>query len=649
MSRACIIFLLACTVVPSAAFNLRHQGSSLVQGDNEKPATIYEKGIPDPTCKTGVISPDFAACCTDECGLCGNHKLCDAPGKLEEKTGKLADNCCKDRILEAAKSCDDNHPPCVLSPSYIKKLDKWAEKMPKRHAMHDCTKAESISRLRHACGVDKGEALGRLYVAQTGKLEDTIEIAKKVVEKLEAKGEKAEERIKDPAVKDFINKRAEKLETKAKDGLEDIKELREELIEAKCVGDKHEMKLNTLESEAEVIHRDVETLDKVWEELADVKEAEAQIAAVQSKLDVIEAKINHLNVSTKMLHQDMEHHQKAKVIPAGEQVEVLKKTQKSMKEKLEGEKGKSDEAESLQERLKMMEKNIANAIDEEKTERRKHSIMETEYGAAKKAADKELKELEADKEELEKAKAKEVELRDKAQAFLTMEIDKYTTTTTTTTMLTIVNASGNNGAAYCSAYCAYNWNDQCPSFWKGACCLKAYNANTMEEVSCTAYGSGAGTICTCQMQDSTPFLTGAGEGGSYGNMDNVCADATGIATLTPTTTTTTTTNLDCNCFHCGSSDPFNNADVCGAASGSCGPSSPDNGGCWTNRNSACVCGTHTLVQSCECYHCGGSDPFPQADVCGAASGACGPNSPGEGCWTNVNGNCQCNSMQTTGR
>merc|ERR1719454_1017696 len=233
------------------------------------------------------------------------------------------------------------------------------------------------------------------------------------------------------------------------------------------------------------------------------------------------------------MDQELEHPQEANVIPSGEQVEVLEETEKSMKSKYAAAKGKSDEAESLQERLKMMEKSIGIAIDAEKTEKRKHSIMETEYGAAKKKADAELKELEADKEELEKAKAKEVELRDKAQAFIKMEIDKYTTTTTTTTMLTIVNASGNNGAAYCSAYCAYNWNDQCPSFWKGACCLKAYNAETLEEVSCTTRwpANNAGLLCTCQMADSNPWVTDppAGQGDSYINMDFVCADATGIA------------------------------------------------------------------------------------------------------------------------
>jgi hypothetical protein len=118
-----------------------------------------------------------------------------------------------------------------------------------------------------------------------------------------------------------------------------------------------------------------------------------------------------------------------------------------------------------------------------------------------------------------------------------------------------------------------------------------------------------------------------------------------------TTTTTTTTNLDCQCYHCGSNDEFNDADICGYADpGVCDANSPDNGGCWTERTEGCVCETHTIIQSCDCYHCGGSDPFPNADVCGPASNICGPMSPDNGgCWNDVPGaTCQCSDYQTTG-
>merc|ERR1719240_1278866 len=159
MSRTTMILLVACFIVPTTSFNLRQNGQVLQQANASqgKPKTIYEKGIPDPTCKTGVMDVAMTACCTDECEMCGNHKLCDDVGAYNEKTGKLADNCCKNRILKADVSCDENHPPCVLSPSYKKHIEDYVEKKYKRHAMQDCTKAEAKARLSHACGIEKGE------------------------------------------------------------------------------------------------------------------------------------------------------------------------------------------------------------------------------------------------------------------------------------------------------------------------------------------------------------------------------------------------------------------------------------------------------------------------------------------------------------
>jgi len=129
-------------------------------GQNQKP-------IPDPSCKKGVMSPDMQVCCTDECGSCGNHDLCDDEGKYHEATGKLAGNCCKKRILEKAVSCDKDHAPCVLSPSYKEALSNYVMDKPKRHAMDDCNKAVDIARAKHDMGIDKGDFLAKLYFANT--------------------------------------------------------------------------------------------------------------------------------------------------------------------------------------------------------------------------------------------------------------------------------------------------------------------------------------------------------------------------------------------------------------------------------------------------------------------------------------------------
>merc|ERR1719265_32375 len=148
------------------AFNLRSREQSAVvieeaRSDGEKPP---KHTIPDPTCKKGVMSPDMKVCCTDDCGLCGNHDLCSNPGKFHEVTGKLADNCCKNRIAKAKVSCDDNHPPCVLSASYKETIDNYVIQRPKRHAAADCNKAVPVTYSKHANAIAKGDFLSKLYI-----------------------------------------------------------------------------------------------------------------------------------------------------------------------------------------------------------------------------------------------------------------------------------------------------------------------------------------------------------------------------------------------------------------------------------------------------------------------------------------------------
>lgn len=64
---------------------------------------------------------------------------------------------------------------------------------------------------------------------------------------------------------------------------------------------------------------------------------------------------------------------------------------------------------------------------------------------------------------------------------------------------------GNNGLAYCSAYCANNWNSEMPSGWRGACCTSAVQENG-KAISCRE--TSTSTIsCTCARDDARPFLS----------------------------------------------------------------------------------------------------------------------------------------------
>lgn len=67
----------------------------------------------------------------------------------------------------------------------------------------------------------------------------------------------------------------------------------------------------------------------------------------------------------------------------------------------------------------------------------------------------------------------------------------------------------NNGSAYCSAYCGYNWNNELGSRgWAGACCRKGTRLSDGAEVSCTTTTVGD-LRCTCERDDSLGWAAGS--------------------------------------------------------------------------------------------------------------------------------------------
>jgi hypothetical protein len=61
--------------------------------------------LPDPTCSRGIQNGD--ACCKESCGICGGDECSDREGG--------AAGCCVNPIREAARSCDEFPPPCVVT------------------------------------------------------------------------------------------------------------------------------------------------------------------------------------------------------------------------------------------------------------------------------------------------------------------------------------------------------------------------------------------------------------------------------------------------------------------------------------------------------------------------------------------------------
>ena len=65
----------------------------------------------DPTCETGVLSSDGAACCLGICGRCGGT---DCGRRFTFSSISGADACCVTDIRKAGRSCATNPPPCVM-------------------------------------------------------------------------------------------------------------------------------------------------------------------------------------------------------------------------------------------------------------------------------------------------------------------------------------------------------------------------------------------------------------------------------------------------------------------------------------------------------------------------------------------------------
>lgn len=328
-----------------------------------------------------------------------------------------------------------------------------------------------------------------------------------------------------------------------------------------------------------------------------VKDLEDEIAALQIKLDVAEAKEKRLEEAAdeqKQVLKAIEKRNLTKCIPAGENITKLRASQKSILEELDDltkaqRKAEDEKEKALDILLKMKAQNDTEKFDVSKAQADFDKASENLKQARSTQIAKNQEAVEV-QDNIAKAVASE-----KYQCEMVEEMKKEQQTTKATI-------------------------------------IKEIEAVHAEKV---------------KLEKAKADVVKLKDAALIPIKDIRSSPTTTAATTTPTTTTTSTNNK-CECFHCGSNDPFPDADVCGTASSVCGPKSPDNSGCWSNVDKTCVCSTETVVQKCECFHCGGNDPFPQADICGAASSACGPNNAGNGCWTNVNANCKCDSETTTG-
>merc|ERR1719197_994296 len=106
--------------------------------------SLAAAALPDPMCKTGVISLKTSdapqSCCAGYCGECTDYKTCES---VRGQDSKYA--CCASAVYErrcgnapanvCLKKCSESVPPCIMDKDEIIGKDLG------RSAADDCSKA----------------------------------------------------------------------------------------------------------------------------------------------------------------------------------------------------------------------------------------------------------------------------------------------------------------------------------------------------------------------------------------------------------------------------------------------------------------------------------------------------------------------------
>eukprot|EP00747_Dinoflagellata_sp_TGD_P162420 gnl/TRDRNA2_/TRDRNA2_179999_c0_seq1.p2 gnl/TRDRNA2_/TRDRNA2_179999_c0~~gnl/TRDRNA2_/TRDRNA2_179999_c0_seq1.p2 ORF type:complete len:162 (+),score=48.24 gnl/TRDRNA2_/TRDRNA2_179999_c0_seq1:81-566(+) len=160
MSR---IFALVVLLAVASAARVNNAFQKTMQARN-----LAAAGLPDPTCKTGILSvptgsDEPQACCAGYCKECTDYPTC------KEVRGQDSEGaCCASKVLElkcgdgapankCLKPCKKAVPPCIMEPG-----EKFTTPDPSaRSAAEDCNEAVADWRKRAANAMEEGEKKGK--------------------------------------------------------------------------------------------------------------------------------------------------------------------------------------------------------------------------------------------------------------------------------------------------------------------------------------------------------------------------------------------------------------------------------------------------------------------------------------------------------
>merc|ERR1719183_437547 len=142
----------------AAAALVLTQSASMMKAFSAR--SLAAAGVPDPLCKTGVISLKSVGkpqtCCAGYCGECNDYQTCKSVRGQDSKNACCASavydmRCGKAAANVCLKKCSEAVPPCIMDKDEIK------IEQPKRNAADNCTKAVPDWRKKAENAIKAGE------------------------------------------------------------------------------------------------------------------------------------------------------------------------------------------------------------------------------------------------------------------------------------------------------------------------------------------------------------------------------------------------------------------------------------------------------------------------------------------------------------
>lgn len=264
---------------------------------------LEKEGLPDPVCRTGIISLPVVslgkkqACCPAYCKECDDYKTCESVRGQDSKNACCASNVLKMECGKGApanvclKKCTEALPPCIMEDGQVWKLEP-----PKVNAADDCNEAIPEWRKHKKAAIKAGEESAEAFDAKITlqTMKETAKIHEKLVDELAKLNEEAKSASSD-ADKEISN--AKDTEAKIDAELEkekdekkkaEIEKMKKELVENREEAEESKKDLDDAASDLDSSKKDLDDKVKTLKSHAEAAEKDAK-SVLDKKADIAKA------------------------------------------------------------------------------------------------------------------------------------------------------------------------------------------------------------------------------------------------------------------------------------------------------------------------------------------------------------------------